>query len=222
VDQRQLPVDVLVRTVAGAPVSCCGVQVTVDGGAVSFVNLDQSGHARLVLFYGAFSSFAGTHVISASYVGTAALGASSASSALIVGASAATQATETTLVSSANPLFAGQPVIFTASVTAASGTPAGSVTFTIDGTAVATVTLSSGQASYSTSTLSVGDHTIKAGYSTSGGFAASSSTLAQTITEAPTSTSFLPAPDPSAFGTSVLLTATVTQGGVAVSAGNVT
>ncbi len=71
--------------------------------------------------------------------------------------------TTTALASSLNPSTAGQSVTFTATVT--SGTPTGTVTFTVDGTAQAPVTLSAGQAVFSTSGLSVGSHTLTAAYS---------------------------------------------------------
>ena len=73
--------------------------------------------------------------------------------------------------SSANPSASGASVTFTATVAAVSpgsGTPTGSVTFMADGTTItgSPVTLnSSGVATISTSTLTVGVHTITAVYS---------------------------------------------------------
>jgi len=72
------------------------------------------------------------------------------------------------LLSSANPSIAGQPVTFTATVTAAApggGIPAGSVTFK-DGTAtLATVSLSAGgTAALTTSALTTGVHHITVSY----------------------------------------------------------
>jgi hypothetical protein len=69
------------------------------------------------------------------------------------------------LTSSLNPATAGQSVTFTAHVTAPTGTPTGVVTF-VDGTTVlGTGTLDgSGTATFTTSTLSVGDHPIMAFY----------------------------------------------------------
>jgi len=76
--------------------------------------------------------------------------------------------TTTVLLSSANPSNAGQPVTFTATVTAAApggGIPAGSVTFK-DGTAtLATVSLSAGgTAALTTSALTTGLHHITVSY----------------------------------------------------------
>src|SRR5712691_4700973 len=77
----------------------------------------------------------------------------------------------TTIVSaSPNPSVVGQPVAFTATVTTRSGgfPTDGSVTFQEGSTVLAGPTsLSGGQASFSTSSLSVGAHTITAFYSSS-------------------------------------------------------
>jgi len=63
--------------------------------------------------------------------------------------------TKTSLTSSTNPSISGQSVTFTATVTAAAGTPTGTVTFN-DGSAVLkTVTLGGGKAIYTTSALSL-------------------------------------------------------------------
>jgi hypothetical protein len=89
----------------------------------------------------------------------------------------------TTLTSSQNPSTHGQPVTFTATVAPQfSWTPTGSVVFK-DGTkALKTVTLSGGVASYTTSTLATGTHSITATYNGSGSFLGSSSTpLTQTV-----------------------------------------
>jgi sugar lactone lactonase YvrE len=70
------------------------------------------------------------------------------------------------LSSSANPASKGSLVTFTATVsTAISGVPpTGNVQFTISGAVLATVSVSGGQASYSTSSLGVGSHTVVATY----------------------------------------------------------
>jgi len=94
-------------------------------------------------------------------------------------------ATTTTLASSANPAVSGSSVTFTAYVDAASGStsPTGSVTFTVDGSTASTVALSTtGEATYATSSLAAGTHTITASFGGSAGFSAStSSSLKQTF-----------------------------------------
>jgi len=90
--------------------------------------------------------------------------------------------TNTTLISSANPSSLHQSVTFTAAVTSAGGVPTGSVTFQVDGVSVATVALdSSGHASFTTSSLGVGTHTITAIYSGSSLFPGSSASLTQRV-----------------------------------------
>ncbi|MGZ6074877.1 MAG: Ig-like domain repeat protein, partial [Isosphaeraceae bacterium] len=88
-------------------------------------------------------------------------------------------ATTTTLTAAPNPSIPGISVTFTATVAAASGTPTGTVTFSIDGVAQAPVKLTKvngqEQASFSTSSLGLGDHTIVAPYSGGPGFAPSTS-----------------------------------------------
>ncbi len=84
-------------------------------------------------------------------------------------------ATSTALAATATSITAGQSVTFTATITASS-TPSGTVTF-YDGTnALGTGTLNgSGVATYSTSSLSVGSHSITATYPGNSTFAASTS-----------------------------------------------
>ncbi len=83
----------------------------------------------------------------------------------------------TTVTTSANSPNLGQTVTFTATVTAnstGSGTPTGNVDFYDTTTSTdltpGGVALSSGTATFSTTTLSVGSHTIKATYSGDGNF----------------------------------------------------
>ena len=92
-------------------------------------------------------------------------------------------ATIITLASSSNPAFVGQSVTFYANLTASGRTPTGAITFMIDGAAVTPVTQSSGySASYTTSTLPVGSHTVTAAYSGDSTFAPSvSAVLTQKI-----------------------------------------
>ena len=73
--------------------------------------------------------------------------------------------TSTTVASSANPAPSGQLVTFTATVAVSGATPTGTVQFSIDGTTVGVpVTLNNGVATYATSTLTTGAHTVAAAY----------------------------------------------------------
>jgi len=89
---------------------------------------------------------------------------------------AALPGTTTTVSSSLNPSTSGNTVTFTAAVTGAS--PTGTVQFAIDGSSAGSpVTLSSSHATYATSSLSVGTHTVTATYSGDTNNAGSSGTL---------------------------------------------
>ena len=96
--------------------------------------------------------------------------------------------TTTRLDSSSNPSVFRQTVTFIATVDAPSGagTPIGTVTFQIDGTPQAPVTLSGGRATLTPTHLSVGIHPITATYNGDPSFIGSQSFLApaQTVKEA--------------------------------------
>ena len=121
--------------------------------------------------------------------------------------------TTTTLVSSANPSAPGAVVSFTATVAPvppATGSPTGTVTFTVDGVPQAPVALVGGQATLSTSALAEGSHTVSAHYNGSASFAPSTSpTLTQTVAAAATTTTLVSSANPSAPGAVVSFTATV-------------
>jgi large repetitive protein len=86
------------------------------------------------------------------------------------------------LASSQNPSNFGQSVTFTASVAPQfSGTVKGSVTFYDGTTILKTASLSGGVAKFTTSTLTVGGHTITATYNGDANFTGSSASLTQTV-----------------------------------------
>ncbi len=87
-------------------------------------------------------------------------------------------ATSTSVTSSLNPSTVGQQVTFTATVTASkpgSGAPTGTVTFMDGSTLLGSGMLNDGVATYSTSSLSVGTHSITAVYSGDDNFKTSTS-----------------------------------------------
>jgi hypothetical protein len=156
---------------------------------------------------------AGTHPITAVYTGDSMFAGSTSSPPLdqVVNK----QASTTTLTSSANPSTFGQPVVFTAIVApATSGMPTGSVIFTVDDQAGSLVPLTSvggkEQATFTTSTLAGGMHSVTAAYSGDGTFASStSSEVTQTVNPAATTVSLAVAPNPATVGQAVALSATV-------------
>ncbi|HEY7159275.1 MAG TPA: Ig-like domain repeat protein, partial [Gemmataceae bacterium] len=92
--------------------------------------------------------------------------------------------TSTAVVSSVNPSLPGQPVTFTATVTADGGIPTGTVTFEDGDTVLGTSTLDAdGNATYTTSTLALGVHTITADYGGDGTFTASNGSLTQIVSQ---------------------------------------
>ena len=152
----------------------------------------------------------GSHAISISYGGdTNFAGSNSATLTETIRQSSATAA----VTSSANPTVYGQSVTFTATVTAVTagtGTPTGQVTFYDGATAIDTATLSDGTASYTTSALTVGGHSITVQYGGDANFTGNTSTaITQTIDQDSSTTTITSSLNPSAFGESVTLTATV-------------
>ena len=116
----------------------------------------------------------------------------------------------TKVTSNANPSVIGQPVTFTATVTGTGGTPTGTVTFRDGTSAIGTSTLSGNTATFTTSTLVKGSHSITAVYSGDANFNSSTSpVLTQTVNKGSTTTTVTSSVNPSASGQSVTFTATV-------------
>ncbi len=124
--------------------------------------------------------------------------------------------TTTTLASSANPSTYLQPVNFTATVTVppGSGTPTGSVTFTVDGNPIAGcigIQLQNGIVPpCQTTSLPVGSHCIAASYSGDGNFGSSQSPcLSQIVNQAASAVNVTSTPNPSQLNQSVVIAAQV-------------
>ncbi len=134
-----------------------------------------------------------------------------ASGQLVPDGSVNNQITSTSLSSTSPSSVFKQSVTFTATVTAATGTPSGSVNFLDGTTLLGTGTLNaSGVAKLTLSTLAVGGHSVSAAYTGVSGFSAStSSTVLQTVTQASSSTSLAASANPAVVGQSVTFTATV-------------
>jgi FtsP/CotA-like multicopper oxidase with cupredoxin domain len=138
------------------------------------------------------------------------------------------QAQTTTSVSStATTIVTGSSATLTAKVTSSASTvPTGTVTFSSGSTSLGTATLdSSGTATLTTASLPIGTDSITASYSGDNAFSTStSSAVSVTVNPLTTTTTMLTAtPSTASFGSSVLLTATVTPGsGTTVPTGTVT
>lgn len=91
--------------------------------------------------------------------------------------------TITTVTTSGSPSMFGQPVTFTATITAAYGPiPDGTiVSFYDNSNQIGTGTTTSGTATFTTSSLKTGTHTIKASYPSSAYFKKSSGTVRQAV-----------------------------------------
>lgn len=128
------------------------------------------------------------------------------------------QAESSTMVTANGPVVQGQPVNFTATVTAVSpgvGLPTGTIQFTLNGAPLGTpVTMSGGQATSETiATLNPGTYTITALYSGDINFLDSSGFAGQPVSTAPTLTVLTVSPNPVTFTQPVTLTATVSPTG---------
>jgi hypothetical protein len=185
--------------------------VVFTEGAVSLgsVSLDAGGKASLSI--GSLSI--GAHTITVSYAGDSNFQSSSSTFQQTV--NKATSATA--LISSPNPSTFGQPITLSATVTAAGGaigTPTGTVSFLDGASALGTVALdASGKAVLNTAVLSAGPHTLTASYAGDTNFGPSSTTAGGSVNlvvnQSPTTTTLVSSVNPSAFGQSVVFTATV-------------
>ena len=162
----------------------------------------------------------GTHPITVSYSGDTNFSPSTVASPLPQVVDEA--GTTTTVASSVNPSVWGEPVTFTASVTAnapGAGLPTGTVDFNdafnstticaavpLDGTAAATCT---------TSSLSVNTHPISVVYTGDVSFNGSTTTtpVSQVVNQSATNTTLQSSANPSVWGETVTFTATVAPAG---------
>jgi len=117
-------------------------------------------------------------------------------------------ATTTSLQAVPTSSTAGQNVVLTATVSPTAAT--GTVTFLDGGTAVGTGPVNGGTASFSTSSLAVGSHSLTASYGgDTNDLPSVSSAVTETVNQIPTTTSLQAIPASSTPGQTVVLTATV-------------
>jgi len=191
--------------------------VTFFDGTASLGSASLSGTAAQLTLA---SLSLGSHSITAKYNGDSNY-TSSLSAALTQ--SVSQSGSSTTLTSNANPSSFGQAVTFTAAVQPAySGTPTGTVTFLDGGTSLGSITLSGGSAQLTLSNLSLGSHSITAKYSGDSNFTASTSTsIAQSVTQAATGANVSSNANPSSYGQAVTFTVTVAPAYNGTPTGNV-
>ena len=186
--------------------------LTVGGGStltVDLANLSSAGTATGVVLYGSRpdnSTFNTVTVLHNSRNYTVAPVYSPTRLDLLIGCP-----TAVSLASSSNASVFGQPVTFTVQVTG-TGTPAGTVTLQDGSTTLATALLSGGSATLSYAALHVtgSAHTITAVYGGNGdNLGSTSAAVTQTVSQDSTTTMLALPSNPSVFGQSIILTATV-------------
>ena len=187
---------------------------TPSGTVTFFDGLTSLGSSALSGFSASISTSSlatGAHSITASFSGDASFAGSTSSASTHTVTSAATA---TSVTSTPNPSSFGDAVTLTASVTTlapGAGVAGGSVTFFDGATPLGSATLAAGSAAISTSSLSVGAHSITASYAGSTDFSASTSAAhTHTVNAAASSVAVTTAPNPSVVGQAVAVTATVT------------
>lgn len=159
----------------------------------------------------------GQYTITGTYSGDASFTTSSGSMTQNVSA----YASSTAVASSKSTSVLGESITFTATVTPAAGPGvSGTVTFTDGATTLCNAVALSGSpatATCSTSSLTVGSHTITATYSGDTNYGQSSGTVAQTVNKAGTATAVTTSKSPTVWGESATFTATVSVTAPAVS-----
>jgi hypothetical protein len=202
----------------GTTISGCG-SVSLNGSGQATCTLSGAGN--------------GTYSLVATYSPSSSNFVSSTSSTVnqVVGAATTTTTVTSSTGGSSN---LGAAVTFTATVTASSGTPTGTVSFTANGSAIAgctSVTLNSGSATCTTSALAAGSDAISAAFTSSNtnSFANSSGSMTQYVYSVSTSPSILSGLPygvwvltiTDAYGTTSAYTLTVTPSGVQLNGGAV-
>ncbi len=150
----------------------------------------------------------GSHSLTAVYLGNAVSTGSQSTPAIVHVVSKAS--TSTTASSSKNPSTLGDLVTFTAVVAGAGGLfPTGTVTFSDGSTVVAAGTLDAAGTTTFSSAMALGSHSITAAYQGDANFSPSAAPAVVQVVRAASVTVLTSAPNPSTWGDSVALTATV-------------
>jgi hypothetical protein len=196
---------------SSGPSTPTGKVVFLDGTlAIGSATLSGGGVAKL-----AKSSLAvGAHPITAQYKGDAVSGESTSP---VLNQDITPRATETVVSTSGSPSLVGQPVTFTALVTSTLGAiPSGELVTFYDGTTAIGTNLTKGDvAAFTTSSLTVRVHAVKATYAGDLHFRMSSGSVTQVVEKYPTTTTLSSSLNPSQFGQPVTFTAQVTSTGPA-------
>jgi hypothetical protein len=190
---------------AGKPDGTVTFSDSVTGATMGTGTLS-SGVATLT--YSALS--VGTHTITASYGGSE-TGLGYQSSSGTMSQTVNKDIASAVVTSLPNASYYGQPVTFTATITAPYNTPTGTVTFYDSTTSLGTGTLdASGVTTLTTSTLTIGTHSITVVYAGDTNNAPATSPILQQVVETNTSTSTVVSSlNPTYYGDAVTFTATL-------------
>ena len=200
----------LTATVTATSGTPTGTVTFFDGGAsIGSATLGSSGTVTLQLN----SMTSGSHTLTAQYGGDSNFSLSTSSPVAETVNSLTPATTTTALAASPNPATTNQAVTLTATVSANSGSPNGSVAFFDGTTSLGTANISSGAASMQLPSLAAGIHNLTVQYAGNTNFAASaSSTVAETVNApaaTPTATLLQTSANQIVAGQPVTLTATV-------------
>jgi hypothetical protein len=161
----------------------------------------------------------GTHMITAGYTGDSDNAAAVSPSITVT---VQQGPTTTSLTANANPSTSGQSLTLIAGLTSPSPDITGSVTFQDGATVLGSVPLVNGGASFTTSSLVFGPHSLTAVYSGDTVHAASTSpAIAELIVE-PTTAALVSSDNPSVSGADVVFTARITGVGTIIPTGSIT
>jgi hypothetical protein len=174
---------------------------TITGTVTFYDNGTQVGTGALTNGTATFSTTsltAGTHSITASYPGDSNFAPSHSSGASQIVNGTGSSASTTTLTSAPNPSTVGQSVTFTANVASQStGTISGTVNFLDGSVQIGTGAITAGVATFATTSLAAGTHSIAAQYTGNATFAASTSIAVSQVVNAASTGDFSIAVAPS-------------------------
>lgn len=190
----------------GAGTLSGGVQFTIDGDPFGPAVPLSGDHATLTIN----NLSTDNHTVVATYNGNGDL-ASSSSTPITHGVGKADA--DLSLSTSDASAVSGQPLTFTADVSAVgpgSGTPTGTVQFSVDSEPLGDpVPLSGGSATSPVAHLGVGSHAVTADYAGDANFGGAQDALTQDVAQGATATTVSSSPNPSVFGQAVALHAVV-------------
>lgn len=184
-----------------------GTVTFMDGStAIGTGTLNSSGVATLTVSF----STAGNHPLTVSYPG---VGYFQAATSAVLNETVQSFATTITLTSSVNPSNVNATTVLTATASATSGTPTGTITFLDGSTVLGTATLNAaGVATLTVSFATPGTHPLTATYPTTGAFQAGTSpVLNQNVQNFSTTATLASSVNPVLISNSTVLTATITS-----------